>query len=245
MHRWSPPLLVRALSLRRRVQMRAAEHGWLQSCVVEAALAGFIHFIHCSGVPLRPCSVRRWIPPLLVRALSLRRRIHMRAAEHGVQQSCVVEAALADFIHFIHCSGVPLRPCSVHRWSPPLLVRALSLRRRVIVWAAEHGWLQSCVVEAALADFIHFIHCSGVPLRPRSVRHWKPPLLVRALSLRRRVILWAAEHGWLQSCVVEAALAGFIHFIHCSGVPLWPCSVRRWIPPLLVRALSLRRRVIA
>ena len=131
--------------------------------------------------------MRRWIPPLLVRALSLRRRVKMLAAEYCFHQSCVVEAALANFIHFIHCSGVPLRPCSVRRWSPPLLVRALSLRRKVIVWAAEHGWLQSCVVEAALADFIHFIHCSGVPLRPCSVHRWSPPLLVRALSLRRRV----------------------------------------------------------
>ena len=71
----------------------------------------------------------------------------------------------------------------------------------------------------------------------------EPPLLVCALSLRRRVDMWAAEHGWLQSCVVEAALADFIHFIHCSGVPLRPCSVRRWSPPLLVCALSLQNKI--
>ena len=77
----------------------------------------------------------------------------------------------------------------LRRWSSPLLVRALSMRRRNIVYDFEYSWPQSFAVKAALADFIHFIHRYGVPLRPCSVRRWSPPLLVRALSLHRRVIV--------------------------------------------------------
>ena len=93
------------------------------------------------------------------------------------------------------------------------------LRRRAMVWADEHGRLHGLVVDAALADFIHFIHCSGVPLRSSSACRWSPPLRVRELFLRHRAMVWADEHGRLHGLVVDAALADFIHLSTALGFP--------------------------